>query len=1678
MKTKLNVIFSLFDVHADGITQRFAAHCTAVVIVACLLVGFALPGPACARFYADNGDNIAPSAMFEGNNAEWYDTQLAALINTTGPNAYAPGRPGRIAFNYPDSSTPTTVWAGTNTNQVPQSYSISLWFKTDRTGGVNSNYMFLIGKKNEHMEIHTYDAGGGRGVLKFIPVPGSYHASWDGTTPSTKAASTFALNEWNHVVATYDWKYNNDSRAKIYLNGVKVHDAPAPQTDLSAWNDIVDWHFGRRSDDSYPFFGQIEEVAIFGGVLTDAQVSKIYNYKTAVTASNSTPKAGDTVTLTATLPFTAAVQSGHTKKIVFKDGDTTICDVTLTTGTNTATCTTPALSSGTHTFTAVFSDTGNEASLSSGITHTTYEAMTPASEERLVTVDHYGVTYNSNCAGGTCGGSVPVNAISYQYNAAVTVADNTGYLTKTGYTFSGWTLNSDGSGTVYIGADTFTINTSVTVYAKWTANVTYDRNCTNQSYTGGVPIDNTAYLPGASVTVSNNTGNLTKTGYTFAGWGTLPDGGTSYIGGNNFTMTGAITLYAQWVSNISLSNLIHVYDGSPKSATATTKPTGQNITITYRFLNSGSSPASSTSPSNIGSYEVVATIVGSNPLISATGTLNIIAGTKVPVAFWSGNGSGQNSAAPDTPVIPNRTGSVPNAFYTPGRAGQAFSLRGTNYFSATDPSTLHIKSYSISLWFKANTNGQMFLTAQGLERMEIHTQPNGAIRFIPRPLLYVDTESSKYNPSQTPEWVHVVATFQDDNFQGTVYVNGKPCSKMYSTYGMEVTSGNTSGYWPYYHTQNPVTNVAGDFFIGKRSGAVDTFNGLIEQVAVYDSVLSEAEINLIYNSMSNAAVALGSLTHTYDSTAKNATATTTPSGKTVTFTYCRQDTSGVCQASATATAPIEVGSYTVVGTISEAEYPGEATGTLRIIAAPQAPVALWGGNGSYQNSITPGNSAVSTGTSSVTYTAGRAGQAFSFSGSNYLTVADAVSGTPSTTPLHISSYSISLWFKASSTGTYFLTGKEMEHMEIHTNGNGSIRFIPVTRMYVDTPESKYSSNTWTHVVVTYDFATGTGTIYVNGTKSTTTITVNYSVVSNGTKQLDMSGDTTPFTIGARKGGDYKFAGQIEQVAVFNGALTAAEVTQLYNGKLSASVSLSNLSQDYTGQGRSATATTTPAGRNVVTYCRQDTSGVCQASPTTTAPIDVGSYTVVGTIFDNSYEGSPATGTLTIRKGTPVVSWTTPGNITYGTALGVTQLNATAVNASSATVVGTFVYSPVSGTVLNGGNNQVLSVLFTPASSDNYTTPAAQTVVINVNQAVQTITFGTAPTVVVAGTGSISATGGGSGNAVTFTSATTTACTVSGSTVTGVNAGTTNNCTIKANQGSNSNYFAAPEASRMFNIGKGAATVSLSAASLIHSVNDSDKSATATTTPTGKTVLFTYNGSSTPPSAVGQYAVTATIDDSNYQGSSTGTLTVNRADFGITSLGPGFATLNLSAPADGTGYFTLLSGNNTSCGTATQIIGGADASGTTAFRFGSLPLTADVTGHYTLRNLAAGTSYTLCFTSGSEASKVMGVQNVITTAAPPLPAVGPPSAVPVSAADLPMPLLLPLPRTAPRIWCSRMAVPLPPIKPRSCAMSPVPGAASAAPVSPPARQITPHWLSPRTAPCMWHSRMAAMPARPP
>ena len=74
---------------------------------------------------------------------------------------------------------------------------------------------------------------------------------------------------------------------------------------------------------------------------------------------------------------------------------------------------------------------------------------------------------------------------------------------------------------------------------------------------------------------------------------------------------------------------------------------------------------------------------------------------------------------------------------------------------------------------------------------------------------------------------------------------------------------------------------------------------------------------------------------------------------------------------------------------------------------------------------------------------------------------------------------------------------------------------------------------------------------------------------------------------------------------------------------------------------------------------------------------------------------------------------TPSAITWPTSLSGTQLDATSP------VVGTFAYSPGTGTVLEPGSHQ-LSVILTPTDSVDYTTATA-TVTIVVNKAEPTVT---------------------------------------------------------------------------------------------------------------------------------------------------------------------------------------------------------------------------------------------------------------------------------------------------------------------------------------------------------------------
>lgn len=250
-----------------------------------------------------------------------------------------------------------------------------------------------------------------------------------------------------------------------------------------------------------------------------------------------------------------------------------------------------------------------------------------------------------------------------------------------------------------------------------------------------------------------------------------------------------------------------------------------------------------------------------------------------------------------------------------------------------------------------------------------------------------------------------------------------------------------------------------------------------------------------------------------------------------------------------------------------------------------------------------------------------------------------------------------------------------------------------------------------------------------------------------------------------------------------------------------------------------------------------TTGVISGTaPTLTSPF-VGTITIRAKNVNNATRGTTAF-TLTIRA-VQNITFTAPSISQGGTA----TLTATSSNSGGAAITFTSLTNSVctvSGntlTALAASNGLTCTVRASQAASGNFLAGTTQSSV-TVGPGVQTINFGSTPTVLVGGTGTVSATGGGSGNPVTFSSSTPTQCTTSGtngSTVTGVAAGT-NNCTILADQAAGGGFNAAAQVSLTFSIGKASPTITFGSAPTIVEGGTGLVSATSSNT-TGAALVF-------------------------------------------------------------------------------------------------------------------------------------------------------------------------------------------------------------------------------------------------
>ncbi len=406
--------------------------------------------------------------------------------------------------------------------------------------------------------------------------------------------------------------------------------------------------------------------------------------------------------------------------------------------------------------------------------------------------------------------------------------------------------------------------------------------------------------------------------------------------------------------------------------------------------------------------------------------------------------------------------------------------------------------------------------------------------------------------------------------------------------------------------------------------------------------------------------------------------------------------------------------------------------------------------------------------------------------------------------------------------TFGINGDPFDNITVSVSPSTSLLYAGQTQQFTATTNSADTAVTWTISPA------GVGTVSASGLYTApATITAQQTVTVTATSQADTS------------------------------KLATAAVTLEPPVTVSVSPATATL---YGGQTAQLTAIVTDTSNTAVAWTISPTGvGTVSASGLYTAPATISvQQTVKVTATSQADVSKSASAAVTLMpKTNPTITWATPAAITYGTALSATQLDATA------SVQGTFAYTPASGVELTAGS-QILLVTFTPTLTAEYNT-ATDSVPLTVNKATATVTLGSLAQTYTGSPLAATASTVPNGLTVNFTyNGSSTTPTAAGSyTVVG---------TI-----SDANYQGSSTGT--LGIGKAAATVTLG--SLAQTYTGSPLAATASTVPNGLTVNFTYNGSSTAPTAAGSYTVVGTISDANYQGSSTGTLGIGKAAATVT-----------------------------------------------------------------------------------------------------------------------------------------------------------------------------------------------------
>ena len=283
------------------------------------------------------------------------------------------------------------------------------------------------------------------------------------------------------------------------------------------------------------------------------------------------------------------------------------------------------------------------------------------------------------------------------------------------------------------------------------------------------------------------------------------------------------------------------------------------------------------------------------------------------VSWWTANNTAADAMGLNDATLSNVT-------YATGEVGKAFSFNGTNGWAALgDPSSLAFtSSLSIEGWIKVNafsSSGGVILfrgdDRPGLDPYILSADPDGTLKFHVQSLT---TGSDLKIPLATGQLIHVAATLDDATGSMSLYVNGVLAAQT-------VTTARPFG--PLDPTQQPGVGIGNS---NAPSNYNVPFNGLIDELSVYNRALTPGEVFGIYKAGSSGKV-ISPIAVDGPSVIDGSGGATTP----ITFTITRSGT-GAASTVYVSTAPgsASTGDFAVVDKLAVEFAAYETTKTVKV----------------------------------------------------------------------------------------------------------------------------------------------------------------------------------------------------------------------------------------------------------------------------------------------------------------------------------------------------------------------------------------------------------------------------------------------------------------------------------------------------------------------------------------------------------------------------------------------------------------------------------------------------------------------------------------------------------------------------------------------------------------------------